>query len=149
MVDVWFYQLGVTGLDRALPELLEKVVDNGWRAYVHCHDQATIIQLDSHLWTFRPNAFLAHGIEDDSFATAQPILLGTSAQMLNSPDVYVSISPVDWPALTPFKRALIIFDGGDGAHLAWARNAWKTLKSQAMSLSYWQQDGSGKWSKVM
>jgi len=149
VVDIWFYQLGVTGLDRALPELLEKIVDNGWRAYVHCHDQAMIVHLDTHLWTFRQNSFLAHGTEDDRFASVQPILLGTEAQLVNSPDVYVSISPLEWPDLKSFKRALIIFDGHDDDHLNWARQAWKRLKAQAFSLSYWQQDGGGKWSKLM
>ena len=32
--EVWFYHLERTGLDQALPELLEKTLQRGWRAVV-------------------------------------------------------------------------------------------------------------------
>jgi DNA polymerase-3 subunit chi len=149
VVDIWFYQLSVTGLDSALPELLEKVVENGWRAYVHGHDQDIILQLDTHLWTYRPNSFMAHGVEGDEFPAHQPILLGTSGEMINGPDVYISIAPLDWPQMDTLKRALIIFDGKDEEHLGWARTAWKRLKAADYPLAYWQQDERRKWSKTM
>ena len=30
--EVWFYHLEQTGLEQALPELLEKTLQRGWRA---------------------------------------------------------------------------------------------------------------------
>ena len=32
--EVWFYHLERTGLDQALPELLEKTLQTGWKANV-------------------------------------------------------------------------------------------------------------------
>ena len=53
MTDIWFYHLERTSLEQALPELLEKVMSRGWRAYVHGLEDDTIAGLDSHLPSWR------------------------------------------------------------------------------------------------
>mgnify|MGYP000971257087 CR=1 FL=1 len=44
--EVWFYHLERTGLDQALPELLEKTLARGWRALVRAQDKDRIEHLD-------------------------------------------------------------------------------------------------------
>jgi DNA polymerase III subunit chi len=148
MTDIWFYHLERTSLEQALPELLEKVMGRGWRAYVHGLEDDTIAGLDSHLWSYSPASFLAHGREDEPFAERQPILLGKSGKRVNGAEVYVSVAPADIPDLTGTERALIVFEDRDADHLAWARAQWKKLKGEGLSLAYWKQSDTGRWEKM-
>jgi DNA polymerase III subunit chi len=148
MTDIWFYHLERTSIEQALPELLEKVMGRGWRAYVHGLEDDTIAGLDSHLWSYSPSSFLAHGREDEPFAERQPILLGKSGQRVNGAQVYVSVSPADIPDLDGAQRALIVFEDRNEAHLAWARAQWKRLKAEGLSLAYWKQSDTGRWEKM-
>lgn len=151
MTEVWFYHLEKTSLEAALPELLEKVGGRGWKAYVHGADgpqDDKIRRLNQHLWTYDAAAFLAHGVEDEDFADRQPVLLGSSGDMKNAPDVYLSVSPLDLPDISGLTRCLIVFEGIDDDHVAWARGLWKTLKGQKHDLAYWKQNDEGRWEKV-
>ncbi len=148
MTDIWFYHLERTSLEQALPDLLEKVASRGWKAYVHGLGEDMVTGLDSRLWTYNPQSFLAHGREDAEFAARQPILLGTSGKMANDPQVYLSVAPADIPALDGLERALIVFEGNDSDHLGWARAQWKRMKGEGLNLAYWKQNDDGRWEKM-
>ena len=148
MTEVWFYHLEKSPLTQVLPDLLDKVVSRGWKAYVHGHEEDKIAALNSHLWAYDPTSFLAHGTEDAAFAERQPVLLGTSGGMVNAPDVYLSVSPVDPPDISGLKRCLIVFEGIDDDHVGWARGLWKQLKVGGHGLAYWKQTDEGRWEKV-
>lgn len=155
--EIWFYHLETVALVQALPDLLEKVAGRGWRAYVHCpddtsrpdsHEDDKIAALDTQLWAYAPASFLAHGREDEPFAERQPVLLGRTGGMANAPQVYVSAGAGDLPDLSGLERALIVFEGSDEAHLAWARAQWKQMKSSGLALAYWKQSAQGRWEKI-
>jgi len=158
MTEVWFYHLEKSPMTQVLPDLLDKVVARGWKAYVHgaaaeghepeSHGDDTIAALNSHLWSYDPTTFLAHGTEDGAFPERQPILLGSSGGMVNAPDVYLSVAPVDPPDISGLKRCLIVFEGIDDDHVGWARGLWKTMKTQGHALAYWKQTDEGRWEKV-
>ena len=46
MTEVWFYHLERTGLEQALPELLEKTLQRGWKAVVRVRqmERAAIVR---------------------------------------------------------------------------------------------------------
>ena len=148
MPEIFFYHLEKTPMRQALPELLEKVVQRGWRAYVHGHEDDKIEALNAHLWAYRADSFLAHGQEGDDFAGRQPVLLGTSGDMVNAPQCYLSVSPVDMPDVSGMERCLIVFEGGDDEHLAWAQSTWKKLKGEGADLAYWKQNEQGRWERA-
>lgn len=148
MTEVWFYHLERSPLTQVLPDLLDKVTSRGWKAYVHGHEDDKIAGLNSHLWAFDPASFLAHGTEGGAFPERQPILLGASGHMVNAPDVYLSVSPVEPPDISALKRCLIVFEGIDDDHVGWARALWKQLKAAGHSLAYWKQTDEGRWEKV-
>lgn len=150
MPEVWFYHLENSALAQALPELLDKCLQRGWRAYVH-GDQARLEAMNAHLWTYAPQAFLAHGLETEPHAGYQPVLLGEGGVPCNEAQVYVSVAPVNLPdssAMQALQRCLIVFEGHDEAHLNWARGLWKDLKAGGHDLAYWKQNSHGKWERM-
>jgi DNA polymerase-3 subunit chi len=62
MTEIWFYHLETQPLERALPVLLEKTLERGWRAVVETSSRERATALDTMLWTYRDDAFLPHGI---------------------------------------------------------------------------------------
>ena len=65
MADVLFYHLERQPLERVLPVLLEKTLERGWRAAVQTASQAYAEALDGHLWTYREDSFLPHGLASE------------------------------------------------------------------------------------
>ena len=145
--EVWFYHLERTGLDQALPELLQKTLQRGWRALVRTPDPARVEHLDGWLWSFRDDAFLAHGTAEEPLAERQPVLLTTDGANLNDAQAVFLLDDADPGALDGFKRCLVLFDGRDEAALAAARRRWSDLKGQGLPVSYWRQTGEGRWEK--
>lgn len=147
-VQVWFYHLERSSLMEALPGLLQKALERDLKAYVLGEGVDFLSELDRHLWAFRAESFIAHGLESVDYASRQPVLLGSSGGRANGADILVSVSAMNLPDLSAYKRCLILFEGQDEAHLAWARQQWKSFKAQAFDLAYWKQGEQGKWERA-
>lgn len=144
--EVWFYHLERTGLDQALPELLEKTLARGWRALVRAQDKDRIEHLDGWLWSYRDESFLPHAPADEPGAARQPILLTTSQDNPNQADALFLIDGAEPGALDAYTRCVVLFDGGDDAALKTARQQWSAIKGTGLPVSYWRQKGRG-WEK--
>jgi DNA polymerase-3 subunit chi len=116
-------------VEDALPPLLEKSVDRNWRVVVQTVSPDRSAFLDGHLWTFRTDSFLPHGMEGDEFA------------------VRFLIDGAEPSDLSGYERVVFMFDGHDEGQLTFARGQWKKLKGEGHSLSYWQQNHNGRWEK--
>ena len=147
MAEVWFYQLGETGLDRALPELLEKTLAKQWKAVVRAPSRERIEHLDGWLWTWRDDSFLPHGTDEQPQPERQPVLLTTSSGNPNGAQALFLVDGADPGELEGFERCVILFDGADEAALAEARGRWKVLKQAGATISYWRQTDRGGWEK--
>ena len=145
--EVWFYHLERTGLDQALPELLEKTLARGWRALVRCVGRDRLEHLDGWLWSYRDDSFLPHGLADAPSAELQPVLLTTSAENLNAAQAVFLLDGADAPALDAFERCVVLFDGRDAAALTTARARWREVVAQGLPASYWRQSEEGAWRK--
>jgi DNA polymerase-3 subunit chi len=145
-VEVWFYHLERTGLDQALPELLEKTLGRGWRAIVRTRQPERVAALDAWLWTYRDESFLPHGPDDEPGASRQPILLTTGFDNANAAQALFLIDGAEAGTVEGYERCLVLFDGGDEAQLAVARAQWSALKREGLNLSYWRQMARG-WEK--
>jgi DNA polymerase-3 subunit chi len=144
--EVWFYHLERTGLDQALPELLEKTLAKGWKALVRARGPERIDHLDSWLWTYRDESFLPHAPATEPNAAHQPILLTTEMENANGADALFLVDGADPGDLDGYERCVVIFEGGDEAQLAVARAQWSALKGSGHAASYWKQTGRG-WEK--
>ncbi len=146
MTEVLFYHLETQPLERVLPALLERSFERGWRVVVQTGSDERRDALDTHLWTYNEASFLPHGTERDGDPAAQPILLTSTQDNPNSATVRFLVDRADPPDLSPYERAVFIFDGNDGEALIEARAHWKTVKAAGHTPTYWQQEG-GKWVK--
>ena len=147
MAEVLFYHLTESTLDEALPPLLEKSVERGWRVVVQSGGEERRDALDAHLWTWRDDSFLGHGIDSDPLAAEQPILLTASQDNRNGATVRFLVDGAEPPPLDGYERAVFLFDGHDESQLAQARGQWKSLKAAGHQVTYWQQTEGRRWER--
>ena len=150
MTEVLFYHLLRKPLERALPELLEKSYERGWRVAVQAASDERVEALDAQLWTYSDDAFLPHGTARDGDAAAHPILLTASDDNPNGATVRFLIDGVPLPPdATRYERLVLLFDGEDADAVANARERWSEAKAQGFEVTYWQPDEQGRWVKKL
>jgi DNA polymerase-3 subunit chi len=147
VTEVLFYHLTEAKLEDALPPLLDKSVERGWRVAVQMRDAARRDMLDAHLWTFREESFLPHGTDEADMAERQPVLLTVSSDNRNNATVRFIIDGADAPPIDPYERVVFMFDGFDQEQVEAARAQWRKLKGGGHTLTYWQQTQDGRWEK--
>ena len=145
MADILFYHLETRSLDSVLPLLLEKTLERGWRAVVETGSRERAEALDSHLWTFRDDSFLPHGMDGEENDAHQPVLLTTGPDNPNGANVRFFVDRAVPQSADGYERLVYLFSGHDPDALAEARLAWRALKDAGYPLTYWQQEDSGRW----
>jgi len=147
MTDVLFYHLTESNLEAALPTLLEKSLERGWKVVVQAGSQEKIEALDAHLWTYREDSFLAHGATSDGTEPMQPIWLTTEQDNPNGANIRFLVDGAVPSDLAGYERAVYMFDGHDNDAVLQARERWKIEKEAGFDLTYWQQKPNGGWEK--
>lgn len=147
MTEIRFYHLLTTTLERALPQLLEKVLARGDRAVVVAGSDERVAALDTALWTYDDRSFLPHGTKQDGHAGEQPVWLTATPENPNGAKVLIltdgaTADPAGW------SLVLEIFDGNSDEAVAAARARWQAHKDGGHDLTYWKQDAAGKWQKA-
>lgn len=138
----WFYHIEHTTLDAAIAPLIEKCLERKWRVLVVGHEQ-TLERLDRALWTWREDSFLPHG-RGRTDAARQPVLLTTEAQPANGAKVALLLDGSDADT-GKFERCMAVFDGGDEAARAKARQQYKAAIQSGAKARYFQQERGGGW----
>lgn len=148
MTEALFYHLERATLESVLPGLLERSLERGWKAVVRCGSRAMVERLDETLWTYNEESFLPHAADRER-ASEQPVWLTDNADNPNGADVLflVDNASADTSALGAFTRCVAIFDGGDDAAVAGARDFWKAVKAAGHEATYWKQSPQGRWEK--
>ena len=147
MPDILFYHLEPRPLEAVIPQLLEKTLERGWRAVVEVGSTERAEALDAHLWTFRDDSFLPHGLAGDASSDAhQPILITTGTDTPNQAACRFFVARAVPQSGEGYERIVYIFSGHDPDAVAEARVAWKALKANSV-LTYWQQEPGGRWVK--
>jgi DNA polymerase-3 subunit chi len=152
MTETLFYHLERRSLDEALPPLVEKTRERGWRALIRADSADRAAAIDTRLWTYKDTSFLAHALEGEGEAAHQPILITVEDHMPNKPDVLFLVGgavPRAWDdaALNDLTRIVLMFDGHDPQMLDTARTAWKHAKSAGHDVTYWKENASGRFEK--
>lgn len=148
MTELLFYHLQGRPLEAVLPTLLEKSLERGWKVAVQAGSEERVEALDALLWTYRDDSFLPHGSARERDAAEQPIVLTAGADRLNGAQVRFLIDGAELPAdADTYERLVLMVDGGDPDGLAAARGQWKDAKARGFDVTYWQQDGQGRWER--
>jgi DNA polymerase-3 subunit chi len=147
VTEVSFYHLLHTPLDRALPKLIQKVLESGARAVIRTGSAERAEALSSVLWTFDQNSFLPHGTARDGNADRQPVWITPDDENPNGADILVLTDGATAGEITAWRRCLEMFDGRDDAAVAEARRRWSDYKAADHVLTYWQQTERGGWEK--
>ena len=143
MTEIRFYHLTRKTLEQALPELLEKTLERGWKAVIMAGSPERVEALTHHLWTYRADSFLPHGNAKDGHPESQPLWLTDKDERPNDAEILFLTDGATSANLDAYQRACELFDGNDETALAAARRRWKTYKESSHNLSYWQQGENG------
>ncbi|GEO84554.1 MULTISPECIES: DNA polymerase III subunit chi [Alphaproteobacteria] len=147
MAEVLFYHLTESKLEDALPPLLEKSLERGWKVAVQTVEPSRRDALDTHLWTYRDDSFLPHGTDVSEGAQGQPVLITTEPANANKATVRFLVDGAVAPDTLDYERVVFVFDGHNQEQLEGARGNWKRLKAEGHKLTYWQQTHEGRWEK--
>lgn len=152
MGSALFYHLTRSPAESLLPVLIGKSLAAGWHVELRGTDPARMERLDLHLW--QGDGFLPHGLAGGPHDARQPVLLtvagrGAAGQAAaNGPACLMAldgagVAPAECEGL---ERACIIFDGGDAAATARARDQWRALTGAGVAAEYWSEE-SGRWER--
>lgn len=147
MTEISFYHLLHTPLERALPKLVEKVLESGARAVIRTGSAERAEALSNAIWTFDQASFVPHGTAKDGNAADQPVWITPEDENPNGADILVLTDGAETPGIGEFRRCLDMFDGRDETAVADARRRWTEYKSADHDLTYWQQTERGGWEK--
>lgn len=145
-MQVDFYHLTATSLDRALPQIAAKVVEGGGRLLIVTGRDEQRGDLDRLLWTYRADSFLPHAQAGAGDDTIQPVLLAAEVLPANGAR-HVALVDGEWrDAALAFDRAFHFFAD---EHIRAAREAWRTLGGRdGVERRYWKQNDAGRWEQA-
>ncbi len=145
-MQVDFYHLVASPLQRVLPRIAERVVGGDGRLVIVAGDERQRATLDRLLWTYTPHSFLPHAQAGGERDADQPVLIAGEAVATNGARNVALVDGVWRDEALRFDRAFHFFDGDSvGA----ARQAWKALADrEGVERRYWKQDDAGKWTQA-
>ena len=82
-MQVDFYHLDRSPLERVLPRIAERVVEGGGRLLVVSGDAGLAERLDVHLWSYAADSFLPHGRAGEAGEADQPVLISGAPDPVN------------------------------------------------------------------
>ena len=147
MAEILFYHLERQPLEAALPGLLQRSLERGWRVVVKVGSEERLEALNAHLWSFDDASFLPHGAAADGNAGAQPVFLTTGDDNPNGATVRFLVDGAEAADLSGYERTVFMFDAADSEAVARSRDAWKAARAGGHDATYWRQDENGRWTK--
>jgi DNA polymerase III subunit chi len=147
MAEILFYHMTESRLEDALPSMLEKSLERGWRVVVEASSEDRVASLNAHLWTYTDDSFLPHGAAADGNSGLQPIFLTADDANPNGATVRFLVDGAMPKSCDGYQRIAILFDGHDNQQTTDARTEWKRLKADGHELTYWAQGANGRWEK--
>lgn len=146
-MQVDFYHLTRSPLERVLPRIAERIVADGGRLLVVARDADQAVALDRLLWVHAPESFLPHAVAGAGDDAAQPVLIALVADPAANGARHVALADGEWrDAALGFDRAFHFFDEG---RIGEARAAWKSLAERSdVERRYWKQLDSGGWEQA-
>jgi DNA polymerase III subunit chi len=149
MAEFRFHHLERRRVDQALPDILQRALDDGRRAVVRGSSDEMVAALNDRLWTYDDASFLPHGAAGDGDPSSHPVFLTACAENPNSATMLVLLTGAGAsPADDAFEEVVLVFDGRNEEAIAEARREWKRLKDAGRMISYWREGDEGGWERA-
>jgi len=147
VAEASFYHLERSSLEAVLPELLSRSLQRGWRVVVKVGSDERLQALNAHLWTYDDASFLPHGGPGDGAPEDQPVWLTTGDDNPNGANIRFLVDVLSAVGADAYERTVLLFDAADSEAVQSARETWTALREAGLEVTYWRQDGSGRWAK--
>ncbi|MDV3456420.1 DNA polymerase III subunit chi [Sphingomonas sp. HF-S4] len=145
-MQVDFYHLTQLPLERALPQIADKVLASGGRLLIVAAEAGQRSKLDQLLWTWSAESFLPHGEAGGLDDARQPVLIAGTPEAANGARNIALVDGVWREEALGFDRAFHFFDE---ERIGEARAAWKGLaEREGVTRNYWKQNDNGRWEKA-
>ncbi|AQR72966.1 DNA polymerase III subunit chi [Sphingomonas sp. LM7] len=145
-MQVDFYHLTMLPLERALPQIAEKVLASGGRLLIVAGEAAQRAGLDQLLWSYAAETFLPHGQAGGEDDARQPVLIAGEPDAANGARNIALADGVWREEALRFDRVFHFFDE---ERIGEARAAWKGLADRdGVERNYWKQNENGRWEKA-
>ncbi len=142
--DVMFYHALETSAVAVLFELLKKSFQDNKRCLVCVDTLDNADVMSENLWKHQDDFILPHGLITQEMPDKQPILLTNNTENINHADYIFFIGLVQITDIEHFKRCVVIFDDMSETVKDHARNQFKILKNNNITVKYYQQINN-KW----
>ena len=153
-VQVSFYHLMLTPIEKVAPRIVDKIYAANLRALIWVENDEQLALLNTSLWTYSTLAFVPHGCRLDSEDTKdqQPIWLSTTLENPNQATVCVAVNGqvMKNPESFGFDRIVDIFDATTTEVREGAISFEERLNfynAQGVTVTRWQQTKDG-WQKL-
>jgi DNA polymerase-3 subunit chi len=147
MTEISFYHLLNTSVEKAIPQLVEKLLESGLRGLIRTGSEERAEVISSLLWTYDTASFIPHGTKHDANALEQPIWITSDEENSNGAEIILLIDGMTCANLKSYRRCLDIFDGRDANALRDARVRWQSYNDSGHAITYWRQTEVGGWEK--
>ena len=145
-MQVDFYHLTATPLERVLPSIAERVVSGGDRLLVVAGDAERCEAIDRQLWAHPIDSFLPHARAGGETDADQPVLIAEAPVAANGARMVALVDGVWRDEALAFDRAFHFFDDQSVTE---ARAAWRALAGrEGIERRYWRQDERGRWEQA-
>ncbi|MET0238963.1 MAG: DNA polymerase III subunit chi [Sphingobium sp.] len=137
-----FYQLSRDPVERVLPVIAARILDEGEALLVVSDHRDQLDRISDRLWDAGPTSFLAHDHADAPMPEVQPILLSAACDPINGATRVALADGRFREEALAFERTFYFFDAET---IAGARESWRALtKREGVATHFWRQDG-GRW----
>ncbi len=137
-----FYQLSRDPVERVLPQVAARILEEGARLLVVSSDREQLTRISARLWDAGPESFLANDHADAPLPQVQPILLSPSCEAINGATRIALTDGQFRDEALAFERTFYFFDADT---IDAARASWRTLaKRDDIATHFWRQEG-GRW----
>lgn len=141
-----FYHLRTWSLEKALPQLLIKVLDSGKTALVLTSSISRAEELSGFLWAYEPCSWLVHGIVgDEGVAENNPVYLTDDETKNNNANTLVLMDGMTSNNLSQYQRCIEFINASDPDSFKTSYASWCDGKAAGYELYYWSQKDDGKW----
>lgn len=147
MTEIRFYHMEQSTLDQALPLIAAKAVQSGKRVLIKAPNKKEAKHISDHLWSYRADSFLAHGMDGEDNPDRQPVYVTTGNDNPNGAKILILTHGMTSDQAGDYDLCCEMLDGRVDSQIQAARGRWTSYKDAGYALTYWQQDDKGQWHK--